>query len=337
MIRGYVATVDHEQMGLPLTAFVSITPIDPSEPDDYPDRLRGVKRDRVVLVGRRRRVLHPQGPRRHPRRPRRPARPHPLRRQRQLPHHHRPLHAVREPPGVVGLWSRDTRSSRVSCDVRGRCNAREGSGTMPKLAVTPAVDAGTRRICRIRRASSRAGQVVPGDPDADPAGERADLLLASLLSEQEVLETSRPRDASSGTSACRRTPAEDPVLRPGEVHTAHELARARRRSRPAARDAGCARARTGGRRRDSATDSIRRSASRMTSSVVSDLRPRSSDGGLLARVRPCRPRRRWSRLLATMSDGSTSAIVQVSATERAAPVTRTPLTMTTSSSARRPR
>ena len=42
MIRGYVATVDHEQMGLPLTAFVSITPIDPSEPDDYPDRLRGV-------------------------------------------------------------------------------------------------------------------------------------------------------------------------------------------------------------------------------------------------------------------------------------------------------
>ena len=43
MIRGYVATVDHEQMGLPLTAFVSITPIDPSEPDDYPDRLRGVQ------------------------------------------------------------------------------------------------------------------------------------------------------------------------------------------------------------------------------------------------------------------------------------------------------
>ena len=42
MIRGYVATVDHEQMGLPLTAFVSITPIDPSEPDDYPERLRGV-------------------------------------------------------------------------------------------------------------------------------------------------------------------------------------------------------------------------------------------------------------------------------------------------------
>ncbi len=43
LILGYVATVDHEQIGLPLTAFVSITPIDPSEPDDYPERLREVK------------------------------------------------------------------------------------------------------------------------------------------------------------------------------------------------------------------------------------------------------------------------------------------------------
>jgi Lrp/AsnC family leucine-responsive transcriptional regulator len=42
MIQGYVATVDHEQMGLPLTAFVSITPIDASQPDDYPDRLRDI-------------------------------------------------------------------------------------------------------------------------------------------------------------------------------------------------------------------------------------------------------------------------------------------------------
>jgi Lrp/AsnC family leucine-responsive transcriptional regulator len=42
LIKGYGATVDHDQMGLPLTAFVSITPIDPAQPDDYPDRLRGV-------------------------------------------------------------------------------------------------------------------------------------------------------------------------------------------------------------------------------------------------------------------------------------------------------
>lgn len=42
LIKGYGATIDHEQAGLPLTAFISITPIDPSEPDDYPDRLKGM-------------------------------------------------------------------------------------------------------------------------------------------------------------------------------------------------------------------------------------------------------------------------------------------------------
>ena len=39
MIKGYGATVDHDQLGRPLTAFISITPIDPSQPDDYPERL----------------------------------------------------------------------------------------------------------------------------------------------------------------------------------------------------------------------------------------------------------------------------------------------------------
>jgi Lrp/AsnC family leucine-responsive transcriptional regulator len=43
LIQGYGATVDHDQMGLPLTAFVSIKPIDPSEPDDYPERLRDTR------------------------------------------------------------------------------------------------------------------------------------------------------------------------------------------------------------------------------------------------------------------------------------------------------
>nr|WP_258562492.1 Lrp/AsnC family transcriptional regulator [Nocardioides sp. MAH-18] len=42
MIRGYGASVDHEQLGLPLTAFISIRPIDPSQPDDSPERLRSV-------------------------------------------------------------------------------------------------------------------------------------------------------------------------------------------------------------------------------------------------------------------------------------------------------
>ncbi|WP_129669627.1 Lrp/AsnC family transcriptional regulator [Phytoactinopolyspora endophytica] len=39
VLRGYTAVVDHESLGLPLTAFISIKPIDPSQPDDSPDRL----------------------------------------------------------------------------------------------------------------------------------------------------------------------------------------------------------------------------------------------------------------------------------------------------------
>jgi Lrp/AsnC family leucine-responsive transcriptional regulator len=42
LIRGYGATIDHDQLGLPLTAFVSIRPMDPSQPDDSPERLREV-------------------------------------------------------------------------------------------------------------------------------------------------------------------------------------------------------------------------------------------------------------------------------------------------------
>jgi Lrp/AsnC family leucine-responsive transcriptional regulator len=39
VIRGYAAVLDNEALGLPLTAFVAIRPIDPSQPDDAPDRL----------------------------------------------------------------------------------------------------------------------------------------------------------------------------------------------------------------------------------------------------------------------------------------------------------
>lgn len=38
-LHGYAAKVDGEQIGLPLTAFISLTPIDPAAPDDYPQRL----------------------------------------------------------------------------------------------------------------------------------------------------------------------------------------------------------------------------------------------------------------------------------------------------------
>ncbi|ONI89885.1 AsnC family transcriptional regulator [Actinosynnema sp. ALI-1.44] len=39
VIRGYTARLDADAIGLPLTAFVSLTPIDPAAPDDYPQRL----------------------------------------------------------------------------------------------------------------------------------------------------------------------------------------------------------------------------------------------------------------------------------------------------------
>ncbi len=43
VIRGYAAKVDYHKVGLPLTAFISIRPIDPSSPDDSPDRLAGIE------------------------------------------------------------------------------------------------------------------------------------------------------------------------------------------------------------------------------------------------------------------------------------------------------
>jgi Lrp/AsnC family transcriptional regulator, leucine-responsive regulatory protein len=42
VIRGYTAQVNADELGLPLTAFVSIKPIDPAAPDDAPDRLVGI-------------------------------------------------------------------------------------------------------------------------------------------------------------------------------------------------------------------------------------------------------------------------------------------------------
>jgi len=40
VIRGYTALIDYDAIGLPLTAFISIKPIDPAAPDDAPERLR---------------------------------------------------------------------------------------------------------------------------------------------------------------------------------------------------------------------------------------------------------------------------------------------------------
>jgi Lrp/AsnC family leucine-responsive transcriptional regulator len=39
VIRGYAANVDYRAVGLPLTAFISIRPIDPAQVDESPERL----------------------------------------------------------------------------------------------------------------------------------------------------------------------------------------------------------------------------------------------------------------------------------------------------------
>ena len=101
LIQGYGATIDHEQLGLPLTAFISIRPIDPSQPDDSPERVRDIPeiescwsvagdesyilKVRVADAGR----------------PRGPAGPDPRRRERLHAHHDRAVHAVRGPPGQL--------------------------------------------------------------------------------------------------------------------------------------------------------------------------------------------------------------------------------------------
>jgi Lrp/AsnC family leucine-responsive transcriptional regulator len=43
VIRGYTARIGGEEIGLPLTAFVSLTPMDPAAPDDYPERVKHLR------------------------------------------------------------------------------------------------------------------------------------------------------------------------------------------------------------------------------------------------------------------------------------------------------
>ena len=42
VIKGYRAVIDHNELGMPLIAFISVTPLDPAAPDDVPDRLRDI-------------------------------------------------------------------------------------------------------------------------------------------------------------------------------------------------------------------------------------------------------------------------------------------------------
>ncbi|MBA0125832.1 Lrp/AsnC family transcriptional regulator [Haloechinothrix sp. YIM 98757] len=43
LIKGYTAQLDGDQIGLPLTALISLTPTDPAAPDDYPQRLEHIR------------------------------------------------------------------------------------------------------------------------------------------------------------------------------------------------------------------------------------------------------------------------------------------------------
>jgi Lrp/AsnC family leucine-responsive transcriptional regulator len=43
VIRGYFARLDTGAVGLPMTALISLTPMDPAAPDDYPTRLAHIR------------------------------------------------------------------------------------------------------------------------------------------------------------------------------------------------------------------------------------------------------------------------------------------------------
>ncbi len=42
IVTGYTVRIDHEALGHVLSAFVAITPLDPSQPDDAPGRLKHI-------------------------------------------------------------------------------------------------------------------------------------------------------------------------------------------------------------------------------------------------------------------------------------------------------
>ncbi len=43
VIKGYTARIDHRAVGRQLTAFMSVTPLDPSQPDDVPEKLQDIE------------------------------------------------------------------------------------------------------------------------------------------------------------------------------------------------------------------------------------------------------------------------------------------------------
>ena len=118
LITGYRATLDATVLGLPLTAFVSITPIDVAQPDDAPAAPGPPQRHRGVPLGRGRGELHPQGAGRLAGRARAPAAGHPGGRRTS-------------PRGRRSCSPPSTRTARRSDRVRaglGATGGRRGSG-----------------------------------------------------------------------------------------------------------------------------------------------------------------------------------------------------------------
>ena len=97
LIKGYTATVAHEELGLAMTAFISIRAIDPSQPDDSPERLRGITEIESCwsVAGEESYILKVRVG--YAERSRGPAGPGARRGQRLDPDHDRAVHAVREP------------------------------------------------------------------------------------------------------------------------------------------------------------------------------------------------------------------------------------------------
>ncbi len=68
IIKGYKAIIDQEQRGLPISAFVNVTPLDYSAESSIPDKLNNID-DVTLLFGGRRPQLRTGGTRGLPHRP----------------------------------------------------------------------------------------------------------------------------------------------------------------------------------------------------------------------------------------------------------------------------
>ena len=65
IVTGYTARIDNATLGQMLSAFVAITPLDPSQPDDAPARLEHIEAiESPAGLGGGRGKLHPDGARR---------------------------------------------------------------------------------------------------------------------------------------------------------------------------------------------------------------------------------------------------------------------------------